>query len=441
MMSEEKLVIDERFIFTSKAKKKVISIIVAGLFFFGLGIFLLSTGIGAGHEEAHEAVKATGHAIEAAGHAAEGHHAIHWTARLWVNLWHNIVFFTGIAVMGIFIVSYNYVAYAGWSAGFIRIPMAFSSFLPFAFVLMIAVFFFGHHDLFHWTHEGLTDPKSSHFDPILAGKSGFLNQPFYYARMIIYFGLWILMGHLIRKNSLEEDINGTHTYWHKNTILCAVFLIIFGVTSSMSAWDFVMSVDPHWFSTMFGWYVFASWHVSAIAAVTLIVVLLKERGYLNIVNENHLHDLGKFMFAFSIFWTYIWFSQFLLIFYTNFPEETVYFIDRIRGFGHHYTALFFFNIFINFIFPFLVLMTRDAKRHMIFLKIVSIAILFGHWLDFYMMLTPGTLKGESGFGPLEIGTALVFLGLFIYVILNSISKAPLVAKNHPMLEESLHHNI
>jgi len=268
-----------------------------------------------------------------------------------------------------------------------------------------------------------------------------LNIPFYIGRMIAYFTLWTLMGYLIRKNSLNEDLNGTQTYWHKNTVLCAIFLIIFGASSSMSAWDFVMSVDPHWFSTMFGWYVFASWHVSAIATVTLIVVLLKERGYLSIVNENHLHDLGKFMFAFSIFWTYIWFSQFLLIFYANIPEETGYFIDRLRGFGYHYTGFFFLNIFVNFVFPFLVLMTRDAKRHMIFLKIVSIAILIGHWLDFYMMLTPGTLKGNSGFGPLEIGTALIFLGVFIYVVATSLSKAPLVAKNHPMLEESIHHNI
>jgi hypothetical protein len=434
MKLEEKLVIDERFVFTTKAKNKVFTIIGLGLFLFALGMYMVMSG-GGHHEDAHGAV-------QAAGHAAKGHHdAFNWMTRVWVNLWHNTVFFAGVSVMGVFIVAYNYVAYAGWSAGLIRVPMSFGSFLPYAFGIMLIVFFFGHHDLFHWTHDGLTDPNSPHYDRIIAGKSGFLNTPFYLIRMFIYFSLWIYINHLIRKNSFAEDINGTHTYWHKNTIVCTVFLIIFGVTSSMSAWDFVMSVDPHWFSTMFGWYVFASWHVSAIAAVTLIVVLLKERGYLTIVTENHLHDLGKFMFAFSIFWTYIWFSQFLLIFYAHIPEETVYFLDRMKNFGNHYTGLFYLNIFINFIFPFLVLMTRDAKRHMIILKIVSIAILFGHWLDFYLMLTPGTLKGHSGFGPLEIGTALVFLGVFIYVIANALSKAPLVAKNHPMLEESLHHNI
>jgi hypothetical protein len=240
-MLEEKLVIDERFVFTTKAKNKVFTIIGVGLLLFALGVFLLING-GGSHEEVHGAVKA-------ADHAAEGH-GFNWMSRLWVNLWHNIVFFTGISVMGIFIVSYNYVAYAGWSAGLIRVPMSFASFLPYAGVMMLLVFLGGHHDLFHWTHEGLTDPKSHHYDAIIAGKSGFLNVPFYLVRMVLYFTLWILMGHLIRKNSLLEDVNGTHTFWHKNTVLCAVFLIIFGVTSSTSAWDFVMSVDPHWFSTM-----------------------------------------------------------------------------------------------------------------------------------------------------------------------------------------------
>jgi hypothetical protein len=147
------------------------------------------------------------------------------------------------------------------------------------------------------------------------------------------------------------------------------------------------------------------------------------------------------MFAFSIFWTYVWFAQFLLIFYANIPEETNYFIDRLSRFGGAYYGLFFVNIFINFVFPFIGLMTRESKRLTIFLKIVCIGLLFGHWLDFYLMVMPGTTKGNSGFGALEIGSILIYLGIFGYVVANFLSKALLIPKNHPMLEESIQHDI
>jgi hypothetical protein len=186
---------------------------------------------------------------------------------------------------------------------------------------------------------------------------------------------------------------------------------------------------------------FASWFVSGLATITLAVVILKEKGYLNVVNENHLHDLGKFMFAFSIFWTYLWFAQFVLYFYANIPEEAIYFIERMDGHGGKYTGLFYFILIINFVFPFLTLMTRDAKRKLIFLKIVAIAILIGHWLDFYLMIMPGTIKDSSGFGFMEFGMVGVFITLFIFVVSSSLAKSKLIPKNHPMLEESLHHDI
>ncbi|MBO3273541.1 quinol:cytochrome C oxidoreductase, partial [Hymenobacter defluvii] len=217
-----------------------------------------------------------------------------------------------------------------------------------------------------------------------------------------------------------------------------LFLVLFAVTESMSAWDWVMSIDTHWYSTMFGWYVFASWWVSGIAAITLCTIFLKQAGYLRFVNASHLHDLGKFMFGFSIFWTYIWFSQFMLIWYANIPEESVYFNQRLGGFDNAYTGLFFFNLVINFAFPFLVMMTRDAKRQMIMLKIVSIAILIGHWFDFYLMIMPATMQGNNGF-IIEIGTALVFLGSFLLLMTKRLSQASLVPVNHPFLDESIHH--
>jgi hypothetical protein len=259
--------------------------------------------------------------------------------------------------------------------------------------------------------------------------------------MIVYFVLWILFGLWLRKNSINEDLYGGTKYYHKSTVLGAAFLVIFGISSSTSAWDWVLSIDTHWFSTMFGWYVFASWFIAGLSAITLAVVILKQNGYLKMVNSNHLHDLGKFVFAFSIFWTYIWFAQFLLYWYANIPEEAVYFIERLGGNDGKYKWIFFVNLIVNFAFPFLVLMTRDAKRQMIMLKIVTIALLIGHWLDFYLMIMPGTMKTESGIGFIEIGTTLVFLGLFLIAFTKGLTKAALVPLNHPFLEESVHHHV
>ena len=159
---------------------------------------------------------------------------------------------------------------------------------------------------------------------------------------------------------------------------------------------------------------------------------------LSIVNANHLHDLGKFVFAFSIFWTYIWFSQFLLIYYANIPEESIYYVERLTT--SQYAPVFYLNLFMNFIFPFLLFMTRDSKRHLAFIKIVVIIVIAGHWVDFYLMITPGTMQYDGGFGLTEIGVTLVFLSLFLYVTLSNLAKMPLIAKNHPMLKESLHHH-
>jgi hypothetical protein len=257
--------------------------------------------------------------------------------------------------------------------------------------------------------------------------------------MVLFFGLWYWFFTLIKKHMLAEDIEGGTEHWYSARKLSAIFLIIFAVSSSVSAWDWVMSIDPHWFSTMFGWYVFASWWVSGLAMITLIVANLKDAGYLKMVNSNHLHDLGKFIFAFSIFWTYIWFSQFMLIYYANIPEETVYFLERIKH--APYDWIFYANLILNFVLPFLLLMTRDAKRHMSMLKVVCPIVLVGHWLDFYNMITPGVMQYNGSLGLLEIGLGLIFLAAFLFVSLNALSKTPLVAKNHPMMVESLNHHI
>ncbi|MFY0686139.1 MAG: quinol:cytochrome C oxidoreductase [Cyclobacteriaceae bacterium] len=422
---------DERFEFTAKAKKKLFILIGVGLALSVLGVIMINSG---GH-----------HGEEV---AAAGDHGFHWTKRLFANIWINNVFFLGIAITGVFFFTIQYAAQAGWSAGIKRIPLAFGNWLPFAFGLLIVSFFAFGHDLFHWSHHSLYDPSSEDFDSIINGKKSYFFWPlqdhpsipvFFIARMVIFFGVWYWLFMKLKKLAFAEDLEGGTDYWFRMRKTSAIFLVFFAVSSSMGAWDWVMSIDTHWFSTMFGWYVFASWWVTTLALITLIVVLLKDQGYLSVVNANHIHDLGKFVFAFSIFWTYIWFSQFMLIYYSNIPEETIYFVERWKD--DHYAPVFFVNLILNFLLPFLLLMTRDSKRHTRFLKVVTPIVIFGHWIDFYLMIVPGTLKDNGGFGFLELGLLSVYLGAFLYVVLNALSKAPLVAKNHPMLKESLHHHI
>ena len=186
--------------------------------------------------------------------AATDHAGGHtWLTRLYSSLWINNLFFTGLAVIGLFWVAIQYAAQAGWSTGFLRIPLAMASFLPVAGVLMLVVWLIANHDLFHWTHESLYDINSPQYDPIIAGKKGYLNTFFYLARMVAFFGLWILFLFLIRRETIKEDLHGGTSYWYTNRKYSAIFLVVFAVTSSMAAWDWVMSIDPHWFSTLFGW--------------------------------------------------------------------------------------------------------------------------------------------------------------------------------------------
>jgi hypothetical protein len=432
--------------FTPKLKQRLTMGFLAGVLMFLIGIILLWAGIDEGG-----AAHGGGHALLSEGGGEAAHHEYHWGKRVLANLWLCTYYFNGIALIGVFFVAFNYVAWAGWSALIKRIPEAFGYFLPITggllAVLFIAQLFLGDSlTLFHWTHEGISTKGHPAYDKIIAGKSGYLNAPFFLIRMAIFFGLWIVLFRMLRNFSLQEDKITDLKAYLKNPVIynravywSAVFLVVFAVSSSIMSWDWMMSIDTHWFSTMFGWYNFASLHVAGLATITLTVIFLKEQGYLKAVSKHHLHDLGKFMFAFSVFWTYIWTSQFLLIYYAHIPEETTYFNTRLNLWDGKYFPIFFFNIFMNFVFPFLALMTKESKRTMTILKVVACAILMGHYLDFYLMIMPGTVGEHGGFGLVEIGTLTMFICAFVYVIALNLSKVPLIAKNHPMLKESMHH--
>jgi len=421
--------LDQRFDFTASIKKSILTVLVIGAVLLGIGVIMVMTG--GHHEEGAEA----------------GTHAFHWYERLYASIWVNNVFFTGIAIIGVFFFAIQFAAQAGWSAPILRVMLSLGSWLPIAGVLMLATFFVANHDLFHWTHSYLFDKNDPQYDKIIDGKGAFFFWPmekgtfpvFYIARMVIFFGFWVFFFNKFKQISAQEDQLGGSNHWYKMRSWSAFFLIFFAVSSSMSAWDWVMSIDTHWFSTLFGWYVFASWFVSGLSAITLIVLFLKGKGYLEMVNENHVHDLGKFVFGFSIFWTYLWFSQFLLIYYANIPEETVYFVERLES--DIYGPFVFVNLGLNFFLPFLVLMTRDAKRHGVFLKLVCTILLVGHWIDFTLMVQPGTLGHNGGIGLLEVGMFLVYGSAATFVVLGALAKRNLIAKNHPMLEESYNHHI
>jgi len=432
--------VEEYFEFTAEGRKRIIYAFVAGVVALLVGIYLLSRG------EGHEVVQAAAeHGAEHGEHLSGGavsHHGDYdWTNRIWANLWLNGVYFTGIAVIGMFFVSIQYLAKAGWSSVLKRVPEAFPRFLMVTGPVLILTFLFKGDVIFHWMHHGITDPASEHYDKIIAGKSGYLNFGFFLGRMVVFFVLWLVLWSWMRKKSIDEDLNGGTNNFYDMVKIATGFIVVMGISSSMSAWDWVMSIDTHWFSTMFGWYMFSSWHVTGLATITLTVLLLKDKGYMQYVNFNHLHDLGKFMFAFSIFWTYVWFEQFLLIYYANFPEETIYFLERWEGHDKLYKATEILNVVFNFFFPFLVMMTRDAKRTAVFLKICCCFILVGHYLDFYQMIMPGVLGPHGGFGLVEFGMVTIFASAFIYIVSNELTKASLIAKNHPFLEEALHHDI
>jgi hypothetical protein len=227
-------------------------------------------------------------------------------------------------------------------------------------------------------------------------------------------------------------------YIWNNTVWAAMYMIIFALTVMSSIpWFWLMSIDAHWYSTMFSWYTFASSWVAGVSLILIFVVYLKNLGYLELTNEEHIHDLGKFMFAFSVFWTYLWYSQFMLIWYANIPEETIYFKPRFQGV---YRGIFFLNLIINFLAPLLILMRRGSKRNYTTITLMAVLIIFGHWLDFFQMVHPAISPKHVPVMFLDFGIALGFVGLIMFFTARVLSKNSLLAKNHPFVKESIIHH-
>lgn len=364
----------------------------------------------------------------------------------WANFLLGNWYFMGVAMAATLFVFVMSATNAAWSIGFKRIAEAMSGYMPVAFIgfliILLSMAMHWNH-LYHWTHPGIADQfladgsANPEYDEIIAQKVAYLNIPFMAARAIIAFIAWILFIRAYRRNSIAEDLQGGLRYMKRNKTLAVAFLPIYAVTWAMASWDFIMSIDTHWYSTIFWMYHFAAAWVTGISIIAIAAILLKRAGYLQSINENHMHDIGKFMFAFSIFWTYIWLSQYLLIFYANIPEEAIYYQERFEN----YKVLFFVNLIINFVAPFLLLMTRGSKRNDSMMLIVAVILIIGKYIDLYQGIMPGAVGAHAQFGITEIGMFLGFIGLFVYVMARNLTKANLVPVKHPYIKEYATHEV
>ena len=363
--------------------------------------------------------------------------------RFWAVLLQNAVYWLLIVNASMFFIGVTTLAMGGWQVALRRVPEAISSVVPvlgaIAFLILMAIVWGGHDDIYHWVNK-----ETVANDKIIKGKSGFLNPVFFSVFSAITIFLWSFLGNKMRSLSLKSDEDGPMDYetgnkWIKKNILwAALFIVFFGLSvGSTIPWLWLMSIDTHWYSTMFSWYTFASSFVAGMSLIALFIVYLKNNGQLEYVTEEHIHDIGKFMFAFSIFWTYLWFSQYMLIWYANIPEETGYFKIRVQG---PYRGIFFLNLILNFACPLLILMKKSSKRNYTLLTFMAILIIFGHWIDFWQMVMPGTLYEHAEIMPFEFGIALLFIGIIMWRVGVYLSSHSLTVKNHPFLKESMIHH-
>ena len=392
----------------------------------GAGIIALLYGLIAFHPFAH-----TAH-----GEIADG-------TRFWAVLLQNCSFWLLVVNASMFFIGVTTLALGGWQVALRRVPEAISSVVPvlglITFLVLMVIVWGGHDDIYHWVNK-----ETVAHDKILNGKKGFLNPIFFSVFSAFTIFIWWILGKKMRSLSLESDTAGTMDFetgdkWiKKNVLYASLFIVFFGLTvGSTIPWLWLMSIDAHWYSTMFSWYTFASSFVSGMSLIALFTVFLKNRGQLEYVTEEHIHDIGKFMFAFSVFWTYLWFSQYMLIWYANIPEETGYFKIRVQG---PFRTIFFVNLILNFVCPLLILMKKSSKRNYTLLTFMALLIIFGHWIDFWQMVMPGTLKDKAKLMPFEFGIAALFIGIIMWRVGAYFTKHPLTAKNHPFLKESMIHH-
>jgi hypothetical protein len=353
----------------------------------------------------------------------------------WANYLIVNYYFFSIAMGGAFFFTIQSISQSGWSSAFKRVSEAMMSYIPFA-ALFFLLLWFGMNDLYHWSQK-----QTVPLDLILQHKSGYLNVPFFFARMILYFLLWIVFIRKLRQISLREDLadpadtNHIMILFGKTELYSKIFIFILAITFSFSASDWIMSLDVKWYSTIFALKNLVAAFLHGVSILTLIVFILYKRGYFPFLNEYHLHDFARYLFMLSIVWGYFWFAQFMIIWYGNIPEETVYYSVRWQ---EGWKVLFFMEIGLNWFIPFMVLLPVKTSRNMTVITVVIIFLIIGQYIDLFVQVIPGT-TGALKFGWISVGTFLGYAGLFALVVATTLSKAKIIPSNHPYLDESLNH--
>jgi len=343
---------------------------------------------------------------------------------------HNYWVFLCLGLAGTFFCAIHYIVGATWSVAVRRIAEAFASCVPLAFLLFLVVAV-GIPHLYIWSSPAATQGVGQK----LIAKGGYLTTNFYIGRNLFFLALWSFFSWYFVRNSIRQDETREYRLTQRNTSISAIFLVTFALTFTLASFDMLMSLEPTWYSTIFGVYCWAGLWQSGLAAIAIVAILLRRQGALDgVVTRAHYYDLGKLIFAFSVFWTYIGFSQFMLIWYANLPEEIEWMIHRIyTGWG----AVIIAVTALRWVIPFFVLMPIKAKENETVLLTVSAGVILGQWLDMYWVIYPAFSPEHAVLSWNEIGVAVGFLGLVGWKVQSFLSRHPVAPHGDPLFPASV----
>ncbi len=347
--------------------------------------------------------------------------------KTWANLLLNNFYFLSLALGAMFFIAVQYVTESGWSAMFKRIPEAMAFYVLVAGAIAILLFF-GMQSLYEWAEPGITET-----DKLIAHKSPYLNVPFFMVRLVVVFAVWLILLVIMRRNSLKEDLAGSLALFNKNKRLSMAFIFLFVISFSVATIDWIMTIDSHWYSTIFGLRAIISSIYYAVAVMILLSFFLKGKGLFKEMNISHRHEFSRYIFRLSIVWGYLWFVQYIIIWYANIPEATTYYVPRV---SEPWSPLFYAELLINWTIPFVVMMSDDFARKKIVMISISIMLLIGFYIMLYLQIMPGSI-GIKSFGLVDIGMFAGFAGVFLFIFFTFFAKAPAMPVNHPYLKESL----